>query len=114
MRVAVTGGRYYNNRMFLFKVLDDIHRETPIDVIIHGNATGADELAGEWARWIEVNVEIYHAKWTVFGKAAGPIRNKEMITEGNPDVVVALYGGKGTKNMVGLAKEYEIKVIEHG
>jgi len=52
------------------------------------------------------------AKWSKHGRAAGPIRNQEMIDECKPDLVVAFPGGRGTADMVRRAKAAGIRVIE--
>jgi hypothetical protein len=62
-------------------------------------AKGADTLAGEWAKARGITVLACPADWKKWGKMAGPIRNKEMLTY-TPDGVVALPGGKGTEDMV--------------
>ena len=51
-----------------------------------------------------VVVEEFKADWDKFGRAAGPIRNAQMLREGKPDLVVAFPGGRGTANMVAQAK----------
>lgn len=53
------------------------------------------------------------------GKAAGPIRNQRMLDDGKPDRVLAFPGGRGTANMVKLAKAagvpvHEIRILEEG
>lgn len=53
-------------------------------VVIHGGAGGADSLAGRWARHYGLREEVYPAHWAKHGKAAGPIRNQQMIDEGKP------------------------------
>lgn len=45
------------------------------------------------------------------GRAAGPMRNKQMLEEGKPDLVVAFPGGAGTENMVKQAKAAGIRVL---
>ena len=82
-------------------------------VIISGHAVGADRAAEDWAvvnwaHWIE-----FPADWKKYGKSAGYIRNKQMLVEGRPDLVVAFPGGRGTANMVKLAKEAGVPVIEY-
>lgn len=102
MRVLVCGGRDFENAELLDrKVREAIGhvRMTP-PVIIHGGAKGADTLAGDWAKVNGVECEVYPADWSKNGRAAGSIRNRQMIVEGRPDVVVALPGGRGTQNMV--------------
>lgn len=105
MRVLVCGSRDYLNRDELFALLDSVHAEHKIDVIIEGEARGADTLARMWAEQNNVTVEAYPADWKHYGKAAGPIRNKQMLDEGNPDWVYAFPSGRlsesrGTRNMV--------------
>jgi hypothetical protein len=85
----------------------------PTDIeIISGMAPGVDTVAIDWAvcnwcKWHE-----FPADWAKHGKAAGPIRNKQMLVEGKPDLVVAFPGGRGTANMVKQAREANVEVIE--
>ena len=46
MKAIVCGGRAFNNADVLWEVLD---KYDP-DFVIHGGATGADHMAGDWAR----------------------------------------------------------------
>lgn len=80
--------------------------------IIHGGATGVNTIADEWAVVNWTGLEAYRADWDKYGKAAGPIRNKQMLTEGRPDLVVAFSGGRGTAGMIKLAKEAGVEVLE--
>jgi len=107
MRVLVCGGRNYTNYKSLSAALNGLH----IDVLIHGAAAGADSLADRWARMNGVQREAYPADWDTHGKAAGPIRNKQMLVEGKPDFVVAFPGGTGTANMVKQAEAAGIRVL---
>lgn len=85
----------------------------PVCTIIHGACpTGADRWADEWAVVNWTGLEEYPADWNTYGRAAGPIRNKQMLTEGKPDIVFAFKGGRGTANMIKLAKEAGIEVVE--
>lgn len=54
----------------------------------------------------------FEADWHTHGRAAGPIRNRRMIEEGKPDLVVAFPGGRGTANMVNQARAAGIEVRE--
>jgi len=57
----------------------------------------------------------FPADWDKHGKAAGPIRNTEMIEDGRPDVVIAftydLPSSKGTADTVKKAKKAHIPVF---
>lgn len=113
MRVLVCGGRDFNDWIFFRDKLDElIPYMTEKVIIISGMAKGADKMAVRWAEenWLEVNK--YPADWTVHGKAAGFIRNQQMIDEGKPDLVIAFPGRNGTADMIRRAKNHNIKVIE--
>jgi hypothetical protein len=114
IRVLVCGGRDFANASRLDDVLSALHTDTrgPIAVLIHGAARGADTLAGEWAERQRIRVEAYPADWEAEGRAAGPIRNKRMLDEGKPDLVIAFPGGRGTANMVKQATERGVEVMD--
>jgi YspA, cpYpsA-related SLOG family len=111
MRVLVCGGRDYFDYENVCKVLDQYYTAVGISVIIHGGATGADKSAGDYAEDLHIPCYKFPANWNKYGKAAGPIRNKQMLEEGKPDVVIAFPGGKGTANMIKQAQEAGIRVI---
>jgi len=111
MRVLVTGGRYWNLRDETFAFLDKIHEASPITVLIHGDAAGADRLCRDWALQNNIEVETYPADWDQFGRKAGPIRNQQMIDHGRPDILIAFIGGTGTNNMKKLAKRAKLPII---
>ena len=112
MRLLVCGGRDWDDFEGLSEELVWLQGSHNIDVIIHGGARGADALAGEWAKLLHIPVEVYRADWDKHGKAAGAIRNRQMLTEGKPDMVLAFPGGRGTANMIEQAREAGITVKE--
>lgn len=112
MRVLVCGGIDFTDKEYLEKILDEFKEQEIIDCIIEGNAKGADRLAGYWARKNKIDNIKFPADWEKYGNAAGPIRNKQMLTEGKPDIVIAFEGHRGTANMIKQAKEAKIKVYE--
>ncbi len=112
MKLLVCGGRDYLDAELVGIVLDRIHKETPITLLIQGGAMGADSLARAWARRMGVENRTFEADWNKHGKGAGPIRNLQMLTEGRPDMVVAFPGGRGTTNMVDQAHLAGV-IVEH-
>ena len=110
MRVLVCGGRDYDDVDNVYKVLDDI--DQVITCIISGHANGADSIGEMYANERNFKLDIYPADWNTHGRAAGPIRNKQMLDEGKPDLVVAFPGGRGTANMIKQAKQHGIEVKE--
>lgn len=112
MRVLVCGGRAFNDKRLVALTLSPLHRDRCFSALIHGAASGADEIGHLWAEFAGVPVERFPAQWGQFGPAAGPIRNRQMLVEGKPDLVVAFPGGRGTANMVAQAREAGVEVIE--
>lgn len=112
MRILVCGGRDYKNWEKVHSVLDDLRStESNIIEIIHGDAKGADSWANDWAIKNYQPRHVYPAQWDIYGKPAGVIRNRAMLSC-NPELVIAFPGGKGTANMVKIAKEAGIEVKE--
>jgi hypothetical protein len=107
--VLVCGGRDYVDRRGVYTCLDGlVPRPT---LIITGGANGADSLAADWAGYRDVPKLIFRADWEKHGKAAGPIRNQQML-ECKPHLVLAFRGGRGTADMVRRAKATRVPVIE--
>lgn len=110
LKVLVTGSRGWND----YELIEDALRsvlpqgaETQPVLVIHGDAGGADRMAALSARKLGYFVMAYPANWKLYGKAAGPIRNAQMLKEQKPDVVLAFWDGqsRGTAHMMGLADE---------
>lgn len=110
--LAVTGGRRYWNREFIFTELDKIHARWPVKLLIHGGALGADLTASEWAVDRGIWMRGYPANWWKHEKVAGPIRNRWMLLDGKPGIVVAFKGGHGTLNMVMNTRRENIRLID--
>lgn len=119
--VIVTGGRYYSDRMHVYRVLDRLHAEEPIDIVVHGACPfgGADLFAEEWARHREVSYLGLPAKFKAYGGRAGPYRNEDMVrNHAYGGRLVAFPGGNGTNGTVEIAEHlnedegYSITIID--
>lgn len=112
MRVLVCGGRDYRDKAKVDAVLDKLCAEAGYLVIIQGGARGADSLASAWA-YMTGNYQVqFDADWENDGSFAGPKRNQRMLTEGEPDLVIAFPGGRGTADMVRKARKAGVEVVE--
>jgi acetylglutamate kinase len=112
LTVLVCGGRTYTNKEKIYEVLSSIHKDKSITVLIHGAAKGVDTIAGYWARENNIKEKQYPALWNTYGKAAGSIRNQQMLDSNTVELVIAFPGGKGTSDMVSRAKKSGIEVKE--
>lgn len=119
MKILVCGGRHFNNYNVLEMIIDNILTHKYVDdiEIVSGGCAGADKLGEKYAKLNNFPIKVFPANWTKYGKAAGPIRNKEMvdyIKQYNDSLVMAFTSKntKGTQNTVALAKKANIPVIE--
>jgi predicted Rossmann-fold nucleotide-binding protein len=110
MRVLVCGGRDFCDYLLLRKVLSSLNPAPTL--IMHGGARGADRLADLWASAKGIERLVYHADWDNLGRAAGHIRNAQMLSDGKPHLVVAFPGGPGTRSMVEKALKANVKVLQ--
>jgi hypothetical protein len=105
MRVLVCGDRDYTDGDLIKSVLAEIHKTVEkIAVVIEGGCRGADLLAKQAACDLGIPVREFPADWQKYGRAAGPIRNRQMLVEGCPHVVLAFHEciaeSHGTLDMV--------------
>jgi hypothetical protein len=113
MRLLVCGGRSFDDAALLNRTLDELHAQTPVTFLINGGQRGADTLAQQWANANHIQSVAYPPEWRRYHRAAGPIRNTQMLRE-KPDLVVAFKGGDGTRDMIrqSAAALVPYKVIE--
>lgn len=101
MKVAFTGGRYYNDAAHVRETIDNLIEEFGIFEVLVGDATGLDSLVKEEALATGLRYTVFYADWKKFGRYAGPIRNGAMLNRA--DLLVAFPGGKGTANAMQTA-----------
>ena len=113
--VLICGDRNWSRQTtmrLVFDKLKTMKRERWI-IIVHGDARGADSIAGALAKEYGFECAPHPADWELYGKAAGPIRNQEMLDEEKPHIVLAFHANiessKGTKDMLRRAKKAGIK-----
>ena len=109
MKLLIFGGRDFKDLKRLEHELLLLMDEYKITHIIHGNALGADTIAGRLARKHGIQEVICPANWELQGKGAGHIRNKAMALLG-PDMAIKCPGGRGTQVMFDLCNYHGIEV----
>lgn len=116
-RVIIAGSRSFSNYELLkehcLSLLQEKMRTHRV-IIVSGHAHGADTLGERFAKEQGLTVELHPAKWRALGKAAGMIRNTEMVRASN--ALIAFWDGKsrGTVHMINFAKRrgLEVSVVE--
>jgi hypothetical protein len=111
--VLVTGGRDYTDyetveepiRFLVGFYGDDLR-------MLHGGARGADSLAQRAIEKYEITHKVFPADWKTHPKAAGPIRNVQMVdyldfcrNKGHTTQILAFPGGSGTIHCISEAED---------
>ena len=119
MRLIVSGSRTITDRDWVRRKLDKLTANLKEVVVIVGDARGVDAIAYDWALDHGWTVRKHHADWDKHKKAAGPIRNGEMVEDAGPKgVLIAIWDGKspGTKNCIDRARKagLKVRVVRYG
>lgn len=88
-KLLVTGSRDWTGSTSIFQEIGAFFIRCPGDLlIIRGDCPrGADWITGKWVesmirQGMPVSERVFRADWGAHGKAAGPIRNGEMVKYG--------------------------------
>lgn len=110
-RLLISGSRYFNNAIRFDEIVDAwVRRHGRPAVIISGEAQGVDLLAKLYARRHNIEYEPHPAKWTSYGRAAGPKRNQTMVDRCTHLLAVPIASSVGTQNTIKLARRKGVPV----
>ena len=113
-KVLICGDRNWSTHESIQAYLHKL-QEIGYDTIIEGGARGADRIAEQEGRKLGLTILEFPAEWNKYGRAAGFIRNTQMLVEGQPELVVAFHPNikesKGTANMVQQATKAGIPTV---
>ena len=121
MVVIVCGSRFWKARGPIQRELEA--RKSSIKLVIDGVAPGADTIGNAVAKSLGLDFKRIPAKWHIYGKPAGPIRNSEMLKvllahEDTDKLVLAFHedirSSKGTKHMVEIAEKAGVPCLVFG
>lgn len=87
MRVLICGDRDWTDDLFIRDMLAGL--PSPPEIVIQGEARGADTLGRKAAEALGIPVLSFPANWNRYGRGAGPIRNQQMLDEGKPRALKA-------------------------
>ena len=121
-KLIICGGRHFDDYEALERVVDKVISElnsSEESEIVSGHCQGTDLLGELYAEKHGLKCTVFPANWKKFGKAAGPIRNSEMIkyiSDSENPAVIALVGpnAKGTMDTVNKAIKARFSVYKIG
>ena len=106
MKLAIVGSRnYHNYEEFKQNILNILTVDNlSIGEIISGGASGADKLAERFAAEYQIPIKVFKPEWKKYGKAAGPLRNQQIIEECTHVIAFPSVQGKGTQDSIRKAQ----------
>lgn len=117
VRIIVAGGRDFGDYQLTADTLDALLRELDTEkvMIVSGGCRGADALGEAYAEAHGIPVKRFPADWKNYGRAAGPIRNRQMAEYASQGkgILLAFWNGtsRGTASMISLAEKHGLDVI---
>lgn len=123
MKIAITGGRDHSPSAVEMAAFETLWAKLggtslfhgncpdPVDRLINGTWTKFFSVDQQLRRWAEdrgTTVHPFEPNWKAHGRAAGPIRNGEMVREA--DALIAFKGGRGTADCARQARARGIPV----
>lgn len=114
-RIIIAGGRDFENYEYMCEILNDLfYNSTNFEKrdikIISGMAKGVDTFAIRYADEHNLTKILFPANWKLYSRAAGFLRNEDMLSIATH--LIAFWDGKssGTKHMIDIAQEKGIPV----
>ena len=113
MKLAVVGSRAYTDQEIVFFFLEEYVKVfgDSLEFVSGGCPRGPDHFAEIFAESYNLPIKIFPAEWNKHGKAAGFIRNSDIVDYS--DEVIAFWDRKshGTKDTIKKAESQGKQVI---
>lgn len=111
MITIIAGGRDITDYDHLQDALEAYRND--ITEVVSGGAEGVDAMGERYAKGAGLPLKVFKADWAANGKAAGPIRNRQMAEYAQ--ALLAIWDGKsrGTANMIEEARKRGLFVQVH-
>lgn len=102
MKVIIAGSRTLSDASLIRGLTDMFLTNLDVRVgeIVSGAAVGPDKIGETYAALHNIPLILMPADWNRHGKAAGPIRNRQMAEYADMDIVFWDGQSRGTLNMI--------------
>lgn len=111
--VVIGGYRNFENYEIFSAFVNECLAEYKSEeiTILSGHCKGTDLMAERYAEEKGCLMKIFPAEWQKYGKAAGPIRNKQMVEKADVVIAFTCPRATGTKNLISHAKKLNKKMF---
>lgn len=92
MKLIIAGTRTLNFGADGVEMLIKFHKIEGVEEVVSGGATGIDSNGQDYACFNELKVKVFKPDWETYGRAAGPVRNRQMAQYG--DALLLIWDGK--------------------
>ena len=114
VKLAIVGSRSFTDAAAFEAIIDAwIAAHGVPDTIVTGDATGVDAMARAYATEHGLALSVHKAQWNVAERAAGPLRNAEIVRECTAMLALPSNTGRGTQNAIKQALKAGIKPEIH-
>lgn len=103
MKVVVAGSRSIQSIEVVYRCIKSSGYD--ITELVSGTADGVDLLGEHYAVNNRVPIKRFRPDWYQYGKAAGPIRNKQMAEYVDAAIIIWDSTSKGTRDMINHVKK---------
>ena len=111
--LAIVGCRKYSDYKRFCSIVDKwiTAHGKPI-TIISGGASGVDTMAERYANENGIDFIVFKADWQKYGRAAGPVRNKQIVSEATHILALPSADSVGTRDTIAKSKGKHVTVVE--
>lgn len=115
MKLIIAGGR--DIALTVNEIAEDLNNSLPnwktdLTEIVSGGAKGVDASGEKFAKSVGLPIKRFKADWNKHGKAAGPIRNKQMAEYGDLLLLCWDEKSKGSASMKREAEKAGLRIME--
>ncbi len=103
MKYIIAGSRDINDYDMFCRIMSQLALHEKATEVVCGMAPGVDLMGKRWAEFWRIPVKEFPADWNTYGKAAGPMRNKQMVDYADALVAIMHKDSKGTQNCINQA-----------
>lgn len=109
--LVISGSRDWDQPEKIETILKAWHDTLGTDLLVRlGGANGADKMAEAYCKELGIEYEVWPANWSKHKKAAGPIRNTEMIKGADALFAFRKNFSPGTTHAIKYAEEQGLYV----
>lgn len=99
--IAFVGSRRWERADLIAEWMEAMQSKHGNDlVIVSGGADGADKIAALAAHTLRIRLVVFKPDWNRYGKAAGPIRNTQIVERSKEVIAFWMPNSRGTKDTI--------------